>query len=536
MDVKNIKITRLDHLGLVAGLCKEAGLSEVIDKRLPKVSAQSKVSNGTLLIAMILNGLGFVSRTLHMYPEYFADKPTERLLGKGIQAEHINDDVMGRFLDALYESGVSEIYQALALKVIKYLSLECRSLNLDTTSFHLDGEYARDIDAKCIHITRGYSRDHRPDLNQVVLNLITENQAGIPLYMQACSGNANDMETFKKTVKAHVKSLKAAYQNTYLIGDAALYTQETIQTLAEQGQLFITRVPQTLSEAKALIAQSHSVSWTALEGGYAGAWFDADYGGVKQRWLLVKSTKAAARETHSLETKLNKATQACVKSFKALCKQRFACEQDAKAALKHWQEKQPFIQVEEAQIIEEISRAKRGWPGTADEKKRAFRIQGCLATSLKQREEAKQTTGLFILSTNDLNDKLTMPFLLDEYKSQQAVERGFRFLKSPDFLTASLFLKKPERIEALLMIMTCSLMVYAALEHLIRRELVKTNLFFPDMKKKPSQRPTARWVFFCFQGIHVLAIKNQTELITNILDRHRAILDCMGSAYWKFYS
>ncbi len=55
----------------------------------------------------------------------------------------------------------------------------------------------------------------------------------------------------------------------------------------------------------------------------------------------------------------------------------------------------------------------------------------------------------------------------------------FRFLKSPDFLTSSLFLKKPERIEALLMIMTCSLMIYAALEHLIRRNLAQQQRIFP---------------------------------------------------------
>ncbi|MDF2867131.1 MAG: transposase [Gammaproteobacteria bacterium] len=238
MDVSRFNVTRLDHLGLVAGFCKEVGLDEVINTNLPKTSHKSNISNGTLLIAMILNGLGFVNRTLHLYPEYFAEKPTERLLGAGISLSHINDDLMGRFLDALYEGRVSELYQQLALCVIKYLGLECKSLNLDTTSFHLDGQYEQDIDAKSIRITRGYSRDHRPDLNQVVLSLITENQAGIPFYMQACSGNANDTETFKKIVKAHLSSLKAAYQNTYLIGDAALYAEAIIQTLVEQGQLF----------------------------------------------------------------------------------------------------------------------------------------------------------------------------------------------------------------------------------------------------------------------------------------------------------
>ena len=298
MDASRFEVQRLDHLGLVSGFCSEIGLEELINQRMPKKSHKSMISNGQLLIAMILNGLGFVSRTLHMYPEYFLEKPTERLLGKGILPSHINDDVMGRFLDALYEQGVSELYQAIASRVVTYLKLPCNSLNLDTTSFHVDGHYARDIDAQTIHITRGYSRDHRPDLNQVVLSLITENQAGIPLYMQAVSGNANDTATFKKTVKSHLKSLKAAYNNTYFIADSALYTEKTIQALAEQNQLFITRVPQKLREAKVVLAQAAEADWITLENGYAGAWFTSSYGGVKQRWLLIKSAQAKTRKAY----------------------------------------------------------------------------------------------------------------------------------------------------------------------------------------------------------------------------------------------
>ncbi len=87
MSELSFDIKRLDHLGLIAGFCKDIGLEEVINQKLPKLSHRSKISNGALLNAMILNGLGFVGRTLHMCPEYFEDKPTERLLGEGILAE-----------------------------------------------------------------------------------------------------------------------------------------------------------------------------------------------------------------------------------------------------------------------------------------------------------------------------------------------------------------------------------------------------------------------------------------------------------------
>lgn len=170
----------LDHLGLISVLCQELGISKFIDEQLPNQSDHRHISYGQLLVAMILNGLGFVSRTLHMVPDYFSDKPVERLIGVGIKAEHINDDALGRLLDKLYELGVSELYQGLSERVVSHLGLPCDLVHLDSTSFHVDGEYLADIDAKGIRITKGYSRDHRPDLNQVILNLITENQAGIP--------------------------------------------------------------------------------------------------------------------------------------------------------------------------------------------------------------------------------------------------------------------------------------------------------------------------------------------------------------------
>ena len=229
----------LDHLGLISGMNKELGIAKLIDKALPEQSDDKLISYGQLVEAMILNGLGFVGRTLHMYPQYFKERPVERLIGKGIKAEYINDDALGRCLDKLYETGVSGIYQTLSASVVKHLALPCEGINLDSTSIHVDGNYEHDDDSKAIKLVRGYSRDHRPELNQVVLNLITENKAGIPVYMQAASGNINDNEGFKNIVKHHISSLKAAQACQYFIADAALYSAETIQSLNEQKTVFL---------------------------------------------------------------------------------------------------------------------------------------------------------------------------------------------------------------------------------------------------------------------------------------------------------
>lgn len=121
-----------------------------------------------------------------------------------------------------------------------------------------------------------------------------------------------------------------------------------------------------------------------------------------------------------------------------------------------------------------------------------------------QVKEARNHAGVFILATNDHSEALTMAELLATYKAQQNVERRFRFLKSPEFLTSSLYLKKPERIEALLMVMTCSLMIYAALEHRIRHRLVQHKRSVADIKKKPIRKPTARWIFLRFGELRIL--------------------------------
>ena len=273
MDINKVSTKSLDHLGLVSTLCKELAIADFIDSRLPKQPNQSHISHGELVVAMILNGLGFVSRTLHMIPAYFSDKPVERLIGEGISAKHINDDVLGRCLDKLYEHGVSSLYQDLAERVITHLNLPCDLVHLDSTSFHVDGEYQSDDDAQHIQLTKGYSRDHRPELNQVILNLITENQAGIPVYMYACSGNTNDSESFKKLVKSHIGSLKSAQRSRYFIGDAALYVAETIQSLQKQKQLFITRVPQKLKEAKTILSSYSKEKFIDIEPGYSGTWY-----------------------------------------------------------------------------------------------------------------------------------------------------------------------------------------------------------------------------------------------------------------------
>jgi len=239
---------QLDHLGLVAGMYDELGIGNLIDKLIAQDGEKRIVSIGQAVKAMVMNGLGFANRTLYLTELFFRDKPIERLIGEGIEAKHLNDDMLGRALDAIWEYGPSKLYPQLAAQAVKRLGLLCHFGHMDSTGFHVNGQYnsnEEEVEPGVIHITKGYSRDHRPDLNQVVLQLVSERQAGIPVLMQALNGNNSDQESFREMVNEFAQQMRGDFGIEYLIADSALYTAENLKSMS--ALWWITRVPETLN-------------------------------------------------------------------------------------------------------------------------------------------------------------------------------------------------------------------------------------------------------------------------------------------------
>ena len=214
----------LDHLGLVAGMFEELGIAEVIDQATKQDPEMRIVTAGQAVKAMVLNGLGFVNQQLYLVPHFFQNKPLSRLIAPGIQARHLNDDTLGRALDTLYAYGVTALFSLIAATAAKRLGLVPTFTHLDSTSFHVDGRYNSDEEPEehVLHITRGYSRDQRPDLNQVMLDLIVEHQAGIPVMRKPLSGNSSDAHDFGQVLTDHIAQLQLTYGMTFLVADSAL--------------------------------------------------------------------------------------------------------------------------------------------------------------------------------------------------------------------------------------------------------------------------------------------------------------------------
>lgn len=540
-EIENITIEsqNLDHLGLVAGMCHEIGLVDAIDRACGQQAKNKHLTYGECVKCMILNGLGFVGRTLYLYSEYFEDKPTDLLIGPSVKHQHIDDNALGRTLDKLFEVGVTELYTKIAFAVVKHLGIKVSSLHLDSTSFHVDGEYNSLLgqEEARIQVVPGYSRDHRPDLNQVVLQLITSNQGNIPLFMQAASGNSSDKSAFTEIVDQHLASLQAAINNRYLVGDSALYTPNSLTAVIAANGLFVTRVPMQINEAKDLVCQTIRSEMSSIGGGYYAKEEVSSYAGINQRWIVIFSEAAYHRECKTLNKNFQKGSEKEFKAFGKLKGEIFSCPHDAEKHLNKFRKESKYTDICKAEIIEvkkhpTVGRPKKGAaPSTF-----GYQILGEIVLSSEKKQAAEKSKGFFILATNDLNSQdFPADEVLKTYKSQQSVERGFRFLKSPDFLVSSFFLKKRERIEALLMVMTLCLLVYSALEYKVRQKLRETGEHFLDQLGKPSQNPTTRWVFFCFLGLHIVILNGTRRQVTNLKERHHTILHCLGPPYQQFY-
>lgn len=535
-EVSQLEVRDIDHLGIVAGIVDEIGLVEEID-RLLGTHSQEQISSGQVLKAMILNGLGFVSAPLYLFEEFFIGKATEHLIGAGVTAEHLNDDRLGRVLDKLYEADLSQVFINVALRAARRFDVGTHSVHLDATSFHLHGEYGQgeqeESEPPAIRITQGYSRDHRPDLKQFVVDLMESGDGGVPLFLRVADGNEADKATFAGLMT----EFKAQFDlGTLFVADSALYSADELPTLNHLS--WLCRVPQTLGQAKMLVEElpEESFSESILEG-YRLAETRSEYGGIPQRWVVVQSAERQKAQKGRLQKKLDKLDRQLERRLDHLRREVFNCESDAQKALDALlKEYSRYHSLSSREFIPVTAHPGPGRPRRGQEPEVVgYRIEAELSREQEAITAARRRAGRFILATNVLDEqRLDKEALLAEYKAQHGVERGFRLLKDPMFFTSSLFVKTPERVAAIAMVMGLCLLVYALGERTLRIALQQAGESIRHQSGKPTRRPTLRWVFQLFQAVHLLSIDGG-ERISGLTEERRHLLGFLPNGCQRHY-
>jgi transposase len=309
---------------------------------------------------------------------------------------------------------------------------------------------------------------------------------------------------------------------------------------AQVGVRWISRVPETSRDAKAL-AREEPAQWETSADGHT-RWFtrQLDLPQGQERWIVVTTRAGEARAVATLTRRAQRDREQWERALRHLGTREFACQADAEHEVARLRTPLPVWLHVQSQIRVQAHYGGKGRPakGTAPQRE-SWQVQATVAVDEQQLLQEAWWRARFIVATNILDaHQLSDEEVIDAYKAQSQVERGFAFLKDPLFLASSVFLKKPARIMALSLVMVLCLLVYRLAEWRLRQALAHTEQTVPNQLRQPTTRPTMRWIFECFEGIHLVTIRGPDTVATQVhglQPLHRLVIPLLGPEVRKLY-
>lgn len=532
-------IKRLDHHGIVMGVVQDLDIIQQIDSRLGQ-HQDEKLSVGTRVAAMIVNGLGFTDQPLSLVPEFFEELPIEHLFGKGICAADFDRFSLSRALDRVSGYGEESLFAEVASHACRSAQIDRKTVSLDTTTFSFTGEYSNagtDEDV-AVNVTHGYSKDKRSDLKQVVTELLVSHDGGVPLVLKNWDGNTSDTAIFQQRTEQLVEAFRSGYVS-HVTADSKFYTKENAKNW--DTVKFTTRVPETIIEVKDLIQESALEKDWSISGDGKTKYiaYDITHYEAEQRWLVCQSEASLTRAETSVHKQIDKERIKVEKELFHLQAQRFKCKADAESYASKICRR---LKYHDRVYFEYRAIEKFDSPGNAKNKEPSYYLYQVMGTFDESKDKIQRQIhqkSCFVLATNV--DEGTIPDneVIQSYKDQQHVERGFRFLKDPQFFANAFFLKKESRISALIMIMTLALLVYSIAQKRLTAAIREGNVEFKNHAGVKKKGLTLRRAFQLFRGIYTLPAQcpeNVTSFLIDGLNEIRVlILNLLSGRVLKYY-
>lgn len=521
----------LGHLPLVRHAIDALGIREVVD-RLSPPDPRMAVSDGDCVAVMILNVLaGRVA--LYDMGGWLRHTDVDVVLGEGRPADAFHDDRLGTCLDRLFTAGTEYVFSEVAQAVLLRPEMgEEYAVHADTTSLKLEGAYEED--PRWPEGTpvpkRGYSKDHRPDLKQLIFGLSLHGPTRIPLSFSVLDGNTADPKANRFQIESLAQLLPDRHDVT-LVGDCKLVDPTTLGAAREAGFHYISVLPHTYKLRRELVehirvenvkmellgefpGRSKSDPSRRYHGVSASRDFpveDADgptRGLRPHRFLILRSSTQQEEFESTINGRVQKAKAHLEATLEKFKRRVFFCEADLAAELREACGEPEYhgVALEYESIQRPLKRAKAGRPhqGEAIQTETIWR----LAAHNLTRDEAKIEierfhAAHFVLITDQLSAKRWPDHrIFSTWRGQQTIEghAGFRWLKNVAQV-APVFLKLPHRIQALALVFMFALMVRNWIEGYCRRQLRETGKTLPNFNDRQIQTPTAENIFFLFRGV-----------------------------------
>jgi len=511
-----IKTFRSGATGLILSLCNEIRLVEHINHAVTWDPTQWNVSPGEHILALVINTLcGRVP--LYRVEKFYEEQDVEGLFGVGRKAEDFNRFALGRALDTVHDAGSCSIFTGLTLRNLITTDAPLQFAHGDTTSKVMYGAYDDKDEPDTLNINLGYSKDKRYDLKQIVMGLVTIGR-GMPLLGNVNDGNLDDKTWNGQLIDTMTEALNPKQiRKLVYVADSAFFTEANVKKAHGKGLCFISLVSENHKLRKICIEQVLQdkqminlgrISDQKNASEYHIQEISQDYHGIPLRCSVVYSTHLAEQKKETFARHLKNEQLQLEKDTKKLSGQEFSCEKDAQKALKKFQHahrKSLFSLSSRIELLTRpVPRNKRGRPKKSEkpEMETVYTLHVDFASvPLEVIEEEERRMGYFVLATNHEDaSELPAEQVLREYKQQSRTELRFKFLKDPMFID-SLFLKTPERIEALGYVLLIALFVYMRLEERIRTAVEKQNIQLEPVRGWHTRKPTAKQVILMLEHI-----------------------------------
>jgi transposase len=545
-DDIDLQTRHLGYLPLIRALISKLGIDRVLDDILPK-DPRSRVSDADCVAAMILNVLSGRC-ALYSMPAFFEQVDTDVVLGTRCSPDAFNDTRLAATLDHLFDAGTDHV---LGRIVQTYLrgddAVSDYSVFVDTTSITLQGAYDVVPAEGAPTMRRGFSKDHRPDLKQLVFGLSLHGAVGIPLTCSSLDGNTSDKAANQWNID-ELAALLPEQDEVTVVGDSKLVDAEVFGQLLDEGFHFVSLVPLSYGVRPELVERvrvaGDELPELARSPGRLKADPDIVYRGRSFRrkmaviephtkskrtedmtLLVVRSDSQATKFDSALDKRLLKEEARFISAVKRANKRRFRCREDAEASRRETIGLLAFqtvdLNIEEVEITDKRSSSGRPKKDEQPPSHTEFRLAyDDLEADDLAIAKARFHAAHFVLVTDrhDWDDTR----ILAEYRHQSAIEgtTGFRWLKNIA-LVAPIFLKTPHRIAALGLVFILSLMVRNYLQFELRRSLEKTGRTVrgrkPRVRTKAPTTETALLNFFGLASVLVFVedrfVQRKTETL-----------------------
>ena len=552
---------RLGALPLINHFLDRIRLDEVLARWLPEPDRRFKLTPAAVIRLLVANLL--VGRApLYGLGEWAAAYAPELLGLPGGDTTWLNDDRLGRALVVLFDADRASLLTDLIVGVIGEFNVDTDEMHNDSTSVSVHGQYETADGTPrrgkpTAAITFGHSKDHRPDLKQLVWILTVSADGSVPMAYRLADGNTSDDPTHIPTWDGLVKML--GRRDFLYIADSKLCSGDAMRHIDGGGGRFVTVLPRTRSEDKWFRdwIQTNQPQWTEatrLPGERIGdldrVWstFASPLPSAEgYRIVLVHSTVKAARDEHARRARIEAGAAAIdalsvkLAGPKTRLKTRAAIDAAAAAALTaagaaRW------IKVNIGETVEESFRQEnRGRPGTDTRYRRTTRTRYTLtwATHDDMITYDAVGDGCFPLITNDPVGRLPDQQVLIAYRYQPNLERRHHLLKSVQDADP-VWLRDPARIEAIFCCQFLALLVAALIERQIRTAMHEANQksipLYPELRA--CEAPSAERIFAVFADLTRHELHRDGELVQTFevqpTPLQQQILDLLGvpdSAY-----